>query len=359
MRTFPLRSVSLFLAALVAPAFLGGCSQGDATGTLPTPAPIAVEIVTVTSGEIEDIVDLVGQLEAEESVMLKAETSGVIRSVEVEEGSEVAKGELLFRMRDDEQVARLREAEARLALADEEYTRGRSLHAKGTLSQAEFDRATAERDAARARRDLAQVELQRMEIRAPFEGVLGSRQVSPGDRVRTDTGLVQIDAIDRLRLLFTLPEIAVPLARTGAPLELGVAPFPGERFSGEVYFIAPSLDPANRRLLLKAWVPNPDHRLRPGMFATIGVEVARKADALTVPEAAISFDTNGPYVWRVGADDTAERQRIGLGIRRGGRVEVTSGLGAGDRVVAAGTHKVAAGARLRAVPAVGRVDSAG
>lgn len=345
-------TASAFFVLLGIAALTSGCSQGDATSTPPTPAATAVEIVTVTEGEIADVVDLVGQLEAEETVLIKAETSAVVQTVEFEEGVEVPKGALLFRLRNDEQVARLREAEARLALADEEYGRSSALHAKGTLSRAELDRALAERDAARARRDLAQVELSRMEIRAPFEGVLGARRVSPGDRVRTDTGLVQIDAIDRLRLLFTLPEIAVPLARTGAPLELAVAPFPGDRFTGEVYFVAPSLDPANRRLLLKAWVPNPEHRLRPGMFATIGVEVARKQDALTLPEAAVAYDTYGPYVWRVGEDDTAERQRVSVGIRRQGRVEILSGVGAGDRVVSAGTHKVSAGARLRAVAPV-------
>jgi len=335
------------------------CSDGGANPAPMQAPPTSVEMITVTPGEIVDVVDLVGQLEADESVLVKAETSGIIASVEFQEGQGVEKGALLFRLRDDEQRARVREAEARLVLAEEEFARSQTLRSKGTLSQAELDRATAERDAARARLDLARVELQRMEVRAPFDGVLGARLVSPGDRIRNDTGLVQIDAIDRLRLLFTLPEIAVPLARSGAKLRIGVAPWPGEKFDGEVYFVAPALEPTNRRLLLKAWVENPGHKLRPGMFATIAVEVARKQDALVVPEAAVAYDTGGAYVWRVGADDTGERVRVSLGIRRTGRVEVTEGLQAGDRIVSAGTHKVAAGVRLKQAAPVPQPGAAG
>lgn len=346
------RSV-LLSYSLVLALFAAGCSSGGADAPPPAMPPTSVEIVAVNPGEIVDLVELVGQLDADETVQIKSEARGILESVEFEEGQEVAKDALLFRLRADEQVARLQEAEARLALAEEEYARSSTLKGKGTLSQAELDRATAERDAARARRDLARIELKRMEVRAPFHGVLGARLVSPGERVTSDRALVQIDAIDRLRLLFSLPEIALPLARTGAPLDVGVVSWPGEHFTGEVYFVAPSLDPANRRVLLKAYVQNRDRKLRPGMFATISVEVARKTDALVVPEAAIAYDTEGPYVWRVGADDTADRARVGLGIRRAGKVEITKGLAPGDRIVSAGSHKVAPGAKLKAVPPPG------
>jgi membrane fusion protein (multidrug efflux system) len=190
-----------------------------------------------------------------------------------------------------------------------------------------------------------------MTIRAPFDGVLGARLVSPGDRVDPDTGLVSIDAITRLRLVFTLPEIAVPLARVGVPLELTVAARPGETFQGEVYFVAPSLDAANRRLLLKALVPNPEHKLRPGMFATIRVEVARHANALVVPEAAIAYDASGPYVWLLGDNQTASRAPVTIGLRNESQVEITKGLAAGNRIVSGGTHKVSAGAPLQAAAA--------
>jgi membrane fusion protein (multidrug efflux system) len=330
------------------------CDSPARSGTPPSgPPPAAVEIVAVRHEPISDVVDLVGQLDAEESVVLKSETAGIVDSIDFQDGDEVDAGHLLFRLRDGEQRAKLREAEAALTLAEDEFGRAKALAAQKTVSQSELDRATAEAEAARARRDMAQVALDRMSIRAPFDGVLGARLVSPGDRVSKNTGLVRIDAVKRLRLSFSVPEMAVTAMRVGSPVEIAVGPWPGERFHGAVYFVAPTLDPANRRLLLKAWVPNPDRRLRPGLFANIRLEVAHRDAALVVPEAAVAYDAEGPFVWRVGADHTAERVAVELGVRRDGRVEVNGGLAVGDRIVSAGTHKVAPGVPLQEVAPIG------
>jgi membrane fusion protein (multidrug efflux system) len=110
-----------------------------------------------------------------------------------------------------------------------------------------------------------------------------------------------------------------------------------------VYFAAPALDPRNRQLLLKATVPNPDRRLRPGLFATVLLDRAAADDAVVAPESAVVYDPQGTFVWRVTADGTAERVPVTLGQRTKGRVEVKSGLAAGDRVVSAGTNKVIPG----------------
>lgn len=338
--------------AILAAALLAACGS-PADSTHPEgPPPVAVEMATVQQSSITDRVQLVGQLEADESVVLKPETQGVVASIEFREGQHVERGALLLRLRDEEQRARLAEAVAALSLAEDEWRRAQSLAKQRTLSPAELDAARSRFDAARARRDLAQVELERTEIRAPFDGVLGARLVSPGDRVDEDTELVRIDALTRLRLAFTVPEVAVPLAKVGLPLDISVAAFPGETFPGEVYFVAPSLDPRNRRLLLKAYVPNESLRLRPGFFAEIDLEIARHDDAIVVPEAAIAYDAQGPFVWRVDEHQFATRVPVELGIRQPGRVEVTSGLAPGDRIVSGGTHKVASGAPVRPAEAV-------
>ena len=325
-------------------------SPGNSAPQAAGPPPVNVELAPVVQTAIRDTVDLVGQLEAEESVVLKAETSGVVAIVSFEDGDRVRAGQVLLQLRDGEERARLHEAAAQLTLAEDEYARTKALAEKKTVSAAELDRATANAEAARARRDLAQVELDRMTIRAPFDGSLGAREVSPGDRVSKTTALVRIDAVDRLRLMFTVPELAITAMRAGSPVAISVAAFPGERFAGQVYFIAPTLDAASRRLPLKAWVSNDDHRLRPGMFANIGLEVARRDDALVIPESALAYDADGAFVWRIGAGDTAQRVPVKIGIREAGRVEVTDGLAAGDRIVSAGTHKVAPGAVVHDVP---------
>ena len=128
---------------------------------------------------------------------------------------------------------------------------------------------------------------------------MGARDVSPGDRVDSDVALVQIDAVDRLQLQFSLPGNAIALAQPGLEVFARVAAYPDERFGGAVYFISPALDTDSRRLGLKAWVPNTDGRLRPGMFARVELEVERTERALLVPESAIANDASGPYVWRL------------------------------------------------------------
>lgn len=338
--------------ALLGAALLAACGSPADSTARQGPPPIAVELTTVDREPISQSAELVGQLEADESVVLKPETQGVIESIEFQEGQEVKRGDLLFRLRDEEQKARLAEASAELLLAQEEFARAQSLAKQRTLSPAELDQATARLNSARARRDLAQVELDRTEIRAPFDGVLGARRVSPGDRVDTDSELVRIDATTRLRLAFSVPEVAVTEARVGLPVEIGVAAFPGKTFPGEVYFVAPSLEPTTRRLLLKAYVPNPERELRPGFFANVHLEIARHDDALVVPESAIAYDAQGPFVWRVDERGFASRVPVELGIRQGAKVEILSGVSSGDRIVSAGTHKVAEGAVLRRAEAV-------
>ncbi|MDX2167007.1 MAG: efflux RND transporter periplasmic adaptor subunit [Deltaproteobacteria bacterium] len=353
MARLPIGAPSRLLLALTLAAAASGCGRSaDSATTKAGPPPVSVEVVAVPREPIVDIVDLVGQLEAEESVELKPETSGVVRSVAFEDGDEVAAGALLFELRDDEERAKLHEAEAKLTLAEDELGRTRQLAAQKTVSPSELDRAIANAEAARARRDLAQVELDRMHIRAPFDGVLGAREVSPGDRVSKTTKLVRIDAVRRLRLLFTVPETVLNVAHTGNTVAIAVAPYPGEQFPGSIYYVAPTLDPVNRRLALKAWVPNAEHRLKPGLFANIRLEVARREDALVVPESSVAYDADGVFVWRVTPARSVERVPVELGIRQGGRVEIAHGLTAGDRIVAAGTHKVAPGVTIQEVAPV-------
>lgn len=343
------------IRTLVAGALLAASACGEpasSTGRRAGPPPMAVEIGSVERAAMRDVVALVGQLEAEESVVLTSEVSGVIESVAFSDGQRVRAGELLFQLRDAPERARLAEAEAELRLAEDEFRRTKALADKKTVSVAELDRATATLAAAQARRDLARAELDRLRIVAPFDGVLGARMVSPGDRVGDSTPLVRIDAIDRLRLAFTVPEIAIEAMQVGRPVSIAVAPFPGERFDGEVYFVAAAVDPNTRRLLLKAWVPNAEHRLRPGLFANIDLVIAEHPDATVVPEAAVAYDADGPFVWRVTPADTVERIPVTLGLRQEGRVEITAGLEPGTRIVTAGTHKVSPGAVVQAAAPV-------
>jgi membrane fusion protein (multidrug efflux system) len=342
--------------ALIALVWLAMGCGGEAASTpeeTAGPPPAVVEAVTIEPATLVDQVALVGQLEADESVVLKPEIDGIVETIAFEEGQEVEAGTLLLRLRDHWQRAVLAEGEADLQLAERAFERGRQLRSTGVLAEAEQDRLRAEYDATRARLERARVDLARTEVRAPFAGVLGRRLVSPGDRVSRDTALVQLDAIARLKLVFTVPEMAIRAVRVGIPVVLRVGAWPDQTFPGEVFFVAPTVDPTTRRVLVQAIVPNPTRRLRPGFFANVDAELDRREAALVLPESALVHDAAGAFVWRIEPDGTAARVAVELGLRRDGRVEVTGGLRAGDRVVSVGTHKVMPGGPLRVVTPAG------
>jgi membrane fusion protein (multidrug efflux system) len=351
-------TVSRLCAVLTAlGAAFAGCGlegdSGDSEGDPPAPT---VELVTVDVELLRDMSTFSGQLGAEHSVLVKSETDGVIESVLFEEGQAVEEGAVLFRLRSREQAARLREAQARQALAHEVYKRTHKLAARDAVSAAAQDEVAAELAVAKARVELARVALDRTDIRAPFDGMLGMRLVSPGDRITDEDPLVQIDAVDRLQVSFSISELGILFTRVGASVEVRVAPYPGEIFRGEVFFVSPTLDPATRRIIAKAWVPNQDRRLRAGLFAKIDMQVDERERAILVPEAAVVFDREGTYVWKIDADGVAARVPVETGLRASGRVEVTLGLQTGDRIVSAGTHKVKEGKKV-VVAAPTRVPS--
>jgi len=313
-----------------------------------------VEILEVQPAALRDAVDFTGQLDADESVTIRPETAGIVETIAFEEGQAVKKGDVLFRLRDHEQQAKLHAARAALVLAQRTYERAASLRKEGILAAEDYDRALAELERARAAVEVAEVELERTVIRAPFDGVVGRRHVSPGDHVRggggtgaDGTGLVDVDAVATLKLLFSVPERAIQRMRVGMPVEIDVAPFPGERFSGTVDFVDPAVDPRNRRQLIRARIANAEGRLQPGLSATVHLEIGYRPDAIVVPESALVYDAGGSFVWRVTDDDTVARVPVEVGTRQDGRVEILTGLATGDRIVSAGTNKVAPGRTVR------------
>ncbi len=357
----PLRRLQGFaLAALVAGG-AAACGAEDDASFAAEEGEETVELVTLAPEELRHVVEIPGQLESEYTVEVRSEVEGIVASIDFSEGQQVEAGRVLFRLRDDEQRARLQEAEAQLALAIDVHRRTQELAQRNVSSAAQLDRASAELGVARARVEIVRVELEKTRIRAPYAGVVGARLVSAGERVLEDTRLVQLDAIDRLQLVFSLPEVSVGVVHPGAPVSIRVAPYPEERFAGEVFFVSPTLDPEGRRLVLKAWIPNPGLRLRPGLFATIEAEIERRPDALLVPESSLVHDLDGTHVWRVGQDRKAERVPVDVGLHLDGRVEVRGGLRPGDVIVRAGTHKLQPGSRVKAAesPSAHAADTEG
>lgn len=308
--------------------------------------PIEVEAVQVTAERFVYRVALTGQLEAEYSVLLKPEIEGVVEEIFGTEGQPVSRGDVLFRLRDREQQARLAEAQAEARLANDVHERIQRLSRSDISSQAREAEALSKLDVAKAKVDLARIELDRTRVRAPFDGVLGIRQVAPGTRLDEHDGLIKIEAIDKLQLIFTTVELGAALAQTGATIHVRVAAYPDERFPGTIFFVSPTIDPATRRLVMKAWISNTDHRLKPGMFANVDVGLPPREGTILLPDSAMVYDRHGIYVWRAAEDDRAEKVPVTIGQRQDGRVEILSGVAPGDWVVTAGTNKAMAGMKL-------------
>ena len=347
MRFPPRIAVFPCALSLVASVSTPGCgNEGKASGDWEE-KPVTVEVMRVEAGPLIDVAVFSGQLDAEHTVLVKPEIEGVIQEIAFEQGQSIEQGGVLFRLDGREQIAKLREAEANRSLAGERWKRAQQLLTRDASSKAQADVARAEYEIAGARVELARLELDRTEIRAPFDGVVGLRLVDLGARVEKDTELVRVDAIDRVQVTFAISDIGLSFARTGMKVKAWVRPYPGEKFPGEVFFVSPTLDPRNRRIRVKAWIDNSDRRLAPGLFANVDLEIRRVEAALVVPESAIAIDEQGSYVWVV--DDTrhASRRPIEIGLRERGIVEVTQGLSSGVEIVTAGTHKVSEGEQVR------------
>jgi membrane fusion protein (multidrug efflux system) len=350
MVRFPVKSLFCAVFTLFSLAATG-CNS-DALEAMEGMPPSIVEIARVESGFFSERVHVVGQLAAAESVVVRPEVAGIVESIEFQEGQRVSEGDVLFVLRSEEQRAALREAEANRVLAADVFARTEKLSKVRVSAASELTQARAGVAAAEAVVDLARVNLARTRILAPFDGALGARSVSPGDWVDVGADLVQIDAVDRLQLQFSLPENAIALAEPGLEVTARVAAYPDEGFAGVVYFISPALDHDSRRLALKAWVPNEEGRLRPGMFSRVELEVERTEQAVVIPESAIANDSTGSYVWRVNPESLAERAAVELGTRRDGQVVIISGLASGEMIVTSGTHKVFEGGGVQSPDAV-------
>ena len=292
-------------------------------------------------------------------MVIKPEISGIIDEVLFDDGATVEKGQALVRLRDDEQRALVAVAEAEHLVAQDAFQRSQSLRKKDARSEIELVRARSAYEVARARLELARVQLARTVIRAPFSGVMGESLVSSGERVspggsdrfggNQTTGIGRLEALDRMELVITVPETIALDSVLGLPVTLRVASYPDRRFDGQVSFVGSRVNAQNRRVLVKAQIPNPERLLKPGMFTDVEMRLGRVEDALLLPEDAVRFEAGGAAVWRVAPDGSAEDVPVELGQREGARVQITRGLAAGDEVIVAGTHKVSAGDRVEGI----------
>jgi membrane fusion protein, multidrug efflux system len=310
---------------------------------------IPVETALVTVGPIERRLTAVGSLRSYESVIIRPEIAGRIAEFRFEEGERVERGQPLVVLDDSVWRAVVEQVQAALELSQANYDRAVDLLERKVGTTKARDEAFSQMRVDQAELELAKARLDKSLIRAPFDGVVGLRRVSVGDFVNAGDDIVNLEQIDPLKADFRIAESYLGAVRPGQRIELGVDAFPGQAFTGEVYAIDPLIDESGRSILLRARLPNPEHVLRPGLFARVTLVLNERDNAIQVPEQALVPQGQEQFVFRV-VDGKAAFTKVEVGIRREGMVEITAGLGPKDEVVTAGQLKIRDGAEVAPLP---------
>lgn len=301
--------------------------------------PVSVEAVSVVRMPLSDEVLAVGTLRANESVVIKPEIAGRIVRIGFQDGARVPKSALLVALDDSVLAAQADQARAELGLARAGYERTEDLAKKNFVSGSARDQAQATLKVQEAKLQLAEAQLAKTRIVAPFAGVLGLRNVSVGDFVKDGAELVVLEDVGSMKVDLRLPERFLGQLRRGQAISVSVDAFPGRTFEAKLDALDAQVDANGRSLLARGRLANPDGALRSGMFAKARIVLREKPEALVVPEEAILPVGSVAFVYKVDAGK-AMRTEVKTGLRTAGKVEVLSGLQAGDVVVTAGHQKL-------------------
>ncbi|NOX70633.1 MAG: efflux RND transporter periplasmic adaptor subunit [Gammaproteobacteria bacterium] len=323
-----------------------------AQGGPPGGRPITVETLVLEPSVLRSTIKAVGTVLADASALLRAEIPGQIVKLHFEDGQPVTRGEPLFSIEATVFEAETNEARANAEQSEAAYTRAKELIDDKLISATDFDTARANYNVSVARLLSSQARLAKTIIRAPFDGFVGLRQINIGDYATIGQELVSVVRLDPLRVEFSVPETRLAQIKAGQEISVTVGAYPHEVFEGVIVAIAPQIDVTGHSVSIRAQLPNPELKLRPGLFAQIGITLAVKADALMAPEQAIWPIGQTKTVFVV-ADGKALQRTVTTGQRKPGWVEITSGLVAGDELVTAGQMKIFGGAAVKTIPATG------
>ena len=291
----------------------------------------------------------VGSLRAVNGADLSLEVSGIVDQIQFKSGDDVKAGAPLLTLRAEDDVAKLQSLEAQSDLARITLDRDQKQLKVQAVSQ-----QTIDTDAANLKNDKALADQQRAIVakkfvKAPFDGHLGIRQVDIGQYLTAGTTIVTLQALDPIFVDFTLPQQALGQLKIGQKVTGLVDVYPGTTFTGELVAIDPKVDTATRNLSIRAAFKNPDHKLLPGMYATVQIDTGAPQQFVTLPQTAITYNAYGSTVFLVddqGKDDKgqptlqAKQTFVTVGDTRGDQVAILKGVKAGDQVVIAGQVKL-------------------
>jgi membrane fusion protein, multidrug efflux system len=323
------------------------------------PPPEAVTTMRAPQEQWPATLGAIGTVAAARGVIVSADLPGVVEKIAFDSGHAVQEGSVLVRLDARQERAQLAAAESQRNLTRLNLDRARGLLADGVVSQADFDRASAEHAQAEARVGEIRATIDRKEIRAPFSGLLGIRQVDLGEYLAGGDPIVPLQATDPVYVNFSVPQQEVPRLRVGGEVKV-TAEGLGAEFEGRITALDSVVDPATRNVQIQATLPNPTGRLRPGMFVDTQVVLGATSAVVAVPASAISYAPYGDSVFVVSElkGPQGEKYRgvtqqvVKLGASRGDQVAVVSGLQAGQEIVTSGTFKLRNGAAVQVSDAV-------
>ena len=318
------------------------------------PPPESVTTMAAVREEWPAALTAIGTVAAVRGVTVSADLPGVVESITFESGVTVREGQVLVRLDARQERAQLAAAESQLHLAGLNLERARGLTEAGIVSRADYDRISAEHAQAAARVGEIRATIDRKQIRAPFGGILGIRQVDIGEYLAAGHAIVPLQSIDPLYVNFSVPQQDVPRLQIGSAVSV-TAEGLGETFAGRITALDSVVDAQTRNVQVQATLPNQRGRLRPGMFVDTHVALGTSSSVIAVPASAISYAPYGDSVYVV-SDITGpkgetyrgvKQQFVKLGATRGDQVAVLDGIEAGQEIVTSGAFKLRNGAAVR------------
>lgn len=338
---------------------LSGCSaEGEAKANKSPAEAAPVVTAQVATRDYAIPIEVLGTARARESVLVTSRVSGRVSQIFFKEGATVQRGEQLVRLEDDAERAELRSATASADQAHARHQRLVELSDKGLVPRDELERQRQLLDEALARLELARVMLDQRTIRAPFSGSLGFREVSPGTLVQPGAAIVALDAIDTMRVVFSIAETLLAQIDVGGSIQAHTAAWRGQTFDGRIETIGTRVDEVTRAVPVQAQIDNSRRLLKPGMMVTLTIRPNARAMRY-VPEAALAPENAKQFVWRVQPDASVEKVAVEVGVRAAGWVEIVSGVEVGDRVVYEGVANLRPGRTVREVSRPGMVAPGG
>jgi membrane fusion protein (multidrug efflux system) len=294
-------------------------------------------------------IEAVGSLRAVKGADLSIEVAGVVDSISFNSGDDVEQGAPLLKLRADDDAAKLESLQATAELNEITYDRDQKQFKLQAVSQATLDTDAANLKNAKAQVAQQQAILDKKFLRAPFAGHLGIRAVDLGQYLGAGTTIVTLQALDPIFLDFFVPQQSMDQVRLGQTVEVKVDAYKDQSFAGEISAINPKVDASTRNVQVRATLKNADHRLIPGMYATVDIATGAPANYITLPQTAITYNPYGDSVYVIdskGNDAGGKAQLIArqtfvtLGATRGDQVAILKGVNEGDTIVTAGQLKL-------------------